>query len=631
MASGSLAGPRRASWPAWPAASLAAVAAAIVVAGCATVPSGGAPRKVSGTSAQAQAYVLPEPPPPPTSARVWSPTNVVLGFLHASASYHIDPQAALDYLVPSVRGQWHPGAAVTVIADSPHLTPPPAPPAPGKLVSGSGPPGPTTVTVTAQQLATLSQSGQYEYAPATAVYTFSLEQVKNVWLIKGLPQGGRDLLLMQSDFEEVYQQRNLYFNSPVSAGNFSDLVPDPVYAPIEGSGSALNNALADNLVRGLFQDSSGWLAEPATTTAFPAGTTLEKLRISDQKALVDLGGAAGHAQPFVRDEMYEQLWATLTVNSGPGYSPPVAKSVELEINGQTVFTQDLPRVPIPPVSDGPEPLYFRDGSSVAELVRQGHGSQVVVHPGQLGGTQVVVHPGQLGGTQITAVASNPAKPARLAVAVLAGDGCAVYTGTVYANGPNNKPYQKHLLSTSGGACNSLSWDSSGNIWASSGQAIWVIQPGNSPVRVALPVVRDLAKKFTVLALRLAPDAVRAALLVQAKGSSNTYVLLAAVRQGQGKISLGQAVTAGTELTDPLALSWLSPYYLAVLADGGIYQVPLTGGAATELGLVPAGTQSLTTDGSEFVIATWGGRISMSPVSISHWTPGLAGRSPAYPG
>src|SRR5215813_4339593 len=45
--------------------ALAAITAAAAAAGCATVPSGGAPQKVKGESSQVQAYVRPLPPPPP--------------------------------------------------------------------------------------------------------------------------------------------------------------------------------------------------------------------------------------------------------------------------------------------------------------------------------------------------------------------------------------------------------------------------------------------------------------------------------------------------------------------------------------------------------------------------------------
>src|SRR5215469_4912489 len=95
---------------------------AAAVAGCATAPSGGPPRLAPGGNSQAQAYVQPLPPPGPTNSSAWTPQNVVLGFLHASASYAFDPAAARQYLEPELRRSWHPGPGVTVVGETPVVT-----------------------------------------------------------------------------------------------------------------------------------------------------------------------------------------------------------------------------------------------------------------------------------------------------------------------------------------------------------------------------------------------------------------------------------------------------------------------------------------------------------------------------
>src|SRR5215469_13469416 len=85
-------------------ASLAAIAVVAAIAGCASAPSGGVPRRATGTGSQVQSYVQPLPPPPPTKS--WTAAAVVLGFLHASASYAFDPAAAEQYLAPQLRKTW---------------------------------------------------------------------------------------------------------------------------------------------------------------------------------------------------------------------------------------------------------------------------------------------------------------------------------------------------------------------------------------------------------------------------------------------------------------------------------------------------------------------------------------------
>src|SRR5215472_5610635 len=150
----------------WFPAALAAVAAlSAALAGCATAPSGGPPRAAPGGSNQVKAYVQPLPPPAPDNS--WLPEQVVLGFLHASASYAFDPSAARQYLVPELRKDWHPGQGPVAVVSTP--TNPPVTQIFNPHDVGSG--GPLKrVEFTAQHLATLSQSGQYQYAPESVQY-----------------------------------------------------------------------------------------------------------------------------------------------------------------------------------------------------------------------------------------------------------------------------------------------------------------------------------------------------------------------------------------------------------------------------------------------------------------------------
>ena len=107
----------------------------------------------------------PLPPPPrPATGRA---ADVVLGFLHASASYAFDPAAAERYLVPSLRKSWQPGkgpVAVVGNADGHQLAALPG--ADCGNVPGSSL---RSVKFTGQRLATLSQTGQYQYTPGQDV------------------------------------------------------------------------------------------------------------------------------------------------------------------------------------------------------------------------------------------------------------------------------------------------------------------------------------------------------------------------------------------------------------------------------------------------------------------------------
>jgi hypothetical protein len=597
----------------------AGIAACLAVAGCATEPSGGAPQAVRGASTQVQAYELPEPPPPPTSQ--WSPRDIVIGFLHASAIYAIDPAAARAYLAPGVH--WHPSAVTVVGAPT---TDDFSPPQQASRVVAPGTPANAdykTVSYDGQQIATLSASGQYQYTPAKRVYTFVLENVNGVWLIVRLPQVR---LLTEFDFESVYRPLNLYFFSALSLPDSSGpaLVPDPVYAPVEGTYTALNTTVATGLVEGLFTDHNSWLSG-ATTTSFPPGTVLRKLTINNQIAMVHLT-TPQRLQSAQETAMAEQIYATLTTASG--YSPPVARSVSVIVNGQPAYNGGFTnpnQLPVPgvPYGGGPVPIYFQTSQGgVDELA-----------PGQTV-PDAVLTAGQLGLADITAVAAQPSSGARLAVAVRAGDGCAVF---ISRPGSRSSPYRDYQLATTGGSCTSLSWDSSGYLWATTPHRIWLVQPGKHPQAINPPDMPGTSSAdYSILALRMAPDAVRAALLVQtASGASSTNsILLAAVTHGASSASFGPAVTAGSGLTDVSSLAWYNPYYLSVLtADAGIatiYEVPLTGGAGQPFGSAPAGAASLTTNGSDFAVGS-SDEIWTSSASTISWGHPVSGVNPIYPG
>ena len=603
---------------------LAATAVVVVVSGCATVPSGGKTQQVNTFSNQVQAYVQQLPGPGPAVYR--SPREVVLGFLHSSASYAFDPGAARQFLLPALRTTWQPGP-VTVV--SKFSLNPPTPQDHSQLDASSAAGPSESVSLSGQRLATLSKTGQYQYSTGTSTYKFTLQKVNGVWLISELPTGQDTLLLTQEDFENVYQPRSLFFFARSPAPLNGDLVPDAVYAPLQNAVSALNTNLASELVTGLFNDKDSWLGS-ATTTAFPPGTRLRNVTISGQTAIVNLGGGAVRASPIQKLDMEEQLLATL---SSTAYSAPLAHFVQLEINGRIAQNTSLPsglpngylhsvtRVPL---------VYQSAPYSVSEGLRGSPSSG----------------PWESGSAAITAIAAEPATTSQtppIAVAAKDGNGCEVYV-RIMRNEQLTGPYHGFRLSTTGGECTSLSWDGNGNVWAAAGRKIWVLALNSEQQWQVLPVA--LPANLTpsgqpaphILAVRIAPDGARAALLIRSGGSSS--LALAAVTDdqdgGQDQVSLGRAVAAGTGLTDPKAMSWFSLYDLIVLDGSSIAEVPVSGGPAQVLGPAPRGADSLTTNGVTIVVGTSSYQIrtasvAAAPTAIS-WKPKSAtGANPVYPG
>jgi hypothetical protein len=605
------------------AAAGAAATLAASAGGCATVPTGGAPHAMSDAAGQPQAYVQPLPPPPPEPW--WKPRDVVLAFLHASASFALDPAAARQYLAPGPeRAHWTPPGAVTVVGPSLSFTnaPPPVAVRAGQSDQFA------QITATGQQVATLSVTGQYSYQPGTASYTFRLEKDNGIWLIENppslhpLPAGqASGLLLTESDFHLLYQPRNLYF---FASGGSGRIVPDPVFAPLQGVNSALNTNLATGLVKALKADKGSWLSV-ATQTAFPAGTTLHgPVRISNGTAVVRLGGAAATAPSATVAEMYEQLCLTLTSGT---YSTPVADAVSLQLWAKNrLLTQRSGACAadeVPAVGSASEPLYFVSGQDTVSRLIPGTTPTVAVGPAEVG-------------TDISAMAVSGGQQPEIAVAGPDGGGCGLSVA------PAHGAASWYPLSRRGGACTSLSWDGNGDLWAAAGNRVWVLSPGPHATPAQVNVAQLAAavgggSKFRVLELRMAPDSVRAAILVQDKAGGN-QVLLAAVADEAGSFFFGRAVpVGGSSLSDPTALAWYNPYFLLVLNGAELLQAPLTGGAAQDVGPVPATSgmaTSIATNGSALVVGTSADQVWISSQPDSSWhrigPRGAAYGLPGYP-
>jgi hypothetical protein len=607
---------RPALWAA--AVGLSAVA---LLAGCAAAPISGVAQQLQDTGGQQQQFVEPLPPPGPKVGE--SGTDVVTGFLHASASFAEDPAAARAYLAPQVK--WHPAGTVTIVRSNLKIGPTTRVP---PTVSGQS--GVQQIGVIGQRTATINQSGQYSYQPgAAAKFTFTLANYRGKLMITQLP-ANTALLLTQSDFEEVFQPHNLYFYAD-NAYPSGALVPDPVYVPVQGGNSALNTGVAGSLVKALINDRRSWLAGPAATK-FPAGTTLLRpITISNGTALVDLGGKADTASPGQLDLMYAQLKATLTNNA---YSPPVATGVALAVDGKIQSPQASAAEAVPVPSAGAaevghgKTLYYASGGGVRRLNPQAK------HP-----TGIVVPSLTQPAGAVTAVAASPVSgvpppPLEVAAAVQQGGGCVVDVGS-----PDSKSVFPHTISTTGGPCNSLSWDNNGSLWSVSAGGIWLMQIGSKPVPVSAPT--QLPPGARVLSLRMAPDGVRAAFLVATgKGSQmRTQLYVAAVQIGKG-VSFGPAVPVGTDLTQGVtAVTWYNPYFLLAASGSQVYQVPLTGGplangqsAPLTAAALPAGVQTLTASGPELAVGTASGVVYTSTAPYSSWDalPGQASQ-PAFQG
>jgi Lipoprotein LpqB beta-propeller domain/Sporulation and spore germination len=590
------------------AAAAAAGLACATAAGCATLPTRGQALPVSEPSTGGgQGADFPQLIPAPPG-KGWSPEQIVSGFLAASGSFSQDHAFARKYLAPEAARTWHPGWAVTVVSGPIDTRPLRKP----QNITGQPPDNPPvkSVVVSGVQLASISDNGQYQQVvtgPARTTF-FRLTKVSGQWRILNPPNR---LLLSNSEFHRVYQPRNLYYFD--SAG--STLVPDPIFVPLQ----ATTTDLATRLVKALGQQPLGWLQGAAQTSLPPGTRLLGDVKIEGSGAVVNLGGTIiGASADTIKDVAAQLVW-TLTSAS---YGPSAITSVRLEINGTpqpihgsagkiAVRSNYSGMVPVPSADAG---LYFvASDSTVQALPASGSAQPQAVH-GQAG----------TGAVPMSAIAVSPPVPGvTLSLAGIASNGRAIEVGVL------SRSAQLHHWRP-GGTVTSLSWDRVGDLWAATTKGVWLLRPGGkAPIAVDLP----FDGKHQVTMLRVAPDGVRAAMII--KGPDGPQVMVGAIAHSGDAASISTPVQVGAKVTDPAAVSWYDADNLAVLAAVGtssaqIDEVPVNGGQPTEI-VQASNAVSLSVGGGQIAVGMTNGQMATYAVSTDSWRPLPAGQAPAYPG
>jgi Lipoprotein LpqB beta-propeller domain/Sporulation and spore germination len=597
---GWLAGPRRAG--ARGRAATAAVAVAVAVTGCAAVPTSGAVQQFGGAAQNGpagpggSAQPVPEPP-----GQGWTPQEIVLGFLSASASFANNHAVAREYLDPSAESDWKPSWAVTVVSSAGQGTPVPE----MKQFVANEHGGPTMrVVVYGQQVATVADTGQFLATAESHKTSATFDLTKNSegqWrIIAPLPA---NLLISQQDFQRVYQSRDIYF----LGGSGQTLVPDPVFVPEEDT----NAQLATGLANALLKDPKGWL-QGAVTTAFPHGVSAE-VKINGPNATVDLVGKGATANRRQQQQMAAQL--TWTLASGP------IQSVELEINGRPLqiggnqiqlqgsYTDWLP-VPTP----GSSLYYVGTGGTVRALSGVGPPGS-----GDLGNVSTVTTP------RVPPLRSIAVSPNGRWIAGISQNQKVVYAWEI----GNAGTLRRWAAET--GDCSSLSWDSAGDLWITAGGGLWMMAPGSDGAQsVTLP-----SNDTAVTDFRVAPDGVRAVMIVN---NGTQLQLVAIIHAGQSP-SLGDPVTIGPGVGDPEAVSWYDADDVFVLADsssgGELEEIPLTSGQpiwtasegniASMTATYPSGTNP------NVAVGLSDGQVIVSTNLGAFHSTAAKGQAPAFPG
>jgi hypothetical protein len=605
------------------------------------------------TTAPPADYIGPVPSGPGPG---WRPSQIVLGFLVASARYPVYSAIAKEYLVSSASRQWHPNWSVTVFStfNEPAET----------VTQGAHHGSPqATVDISGNVQAAFNGTGQFVSAAqgnATRSYHFNLTKVNGQWRIVNPP---KLRLLTTSEFGRFYKPQDLYFVNPVNPV----LVPDSVFVPLGTSPEDLVHNLVSALAQG---PKTTWLQNAAET--FPSGTTLLNVALEGTNAVVNLGGALAGAAPAVVEQVSAQLVWTLT---GPQAIPlSDIQSVELEINGRAWIppsnicgitqsrspVQNLATYPCyNPFPAAEASFSFASGGqawsrcgsesnarkgyigSVVSIFRptgaagsQPCGGNEFVHAGSTAVPPPVTLPARAGKPSIVAISPNGQY-----VACFSPDKDAVFIGSASSGATLTR-----VPGGIGAGVTALSWDRNNDLWGVQNGAIWMAPATGKAVIVQVPA----SLTGDVTGLSVAPDGVRMALIVQ--DGSQTEVDLAAITYGAqsgtngrpgaqlAQVSVGTPVRLGPNLTHPVALTWYDADDLIVLDSTGagktLSEVPVDGQESSAPQPAPEGAVSITADSgmNALVAGLDHARLSISTGLEGPWQPlGVPGLNPAYPG
>lgn len=517
-----------------------------------------------GPGGQGQHYlqIIPQPP-----GATWNPQQIVEGFLIASAAFD-NQQIAREYLAPGAK--WNPTWSAIVYSKGPTASRP--------VYAAKGRKDTAVVTVSGTVQANLSQYGGYAVPsaskPQQAPAPFKLAKVGGQWRISQAPP---ELLLTGDLFNYDYQLRNLYFFDPTTGAY---LVPDPVYVPLQATPVDLMTVL----VKDLIHPPGDWISPGATTTAL-AGTSLTSVTLDGGTATVNLStptskGSSTKASAALglgQDQhVSAQLLWTLT---GSGQGGSAVQSVELSVNGTPWIPPGSQQNPVqhlsqsrygPPSGSSDKFYYLDDGNLLARNLTQNTTALIA----RLGreysqNSQIAVSSGPQGSQY---------------VAILSG-------GTLYAG-----PLGGRLTKEPGSGYLSVSWDPSGNLWATTGNAIVMLpagdgagQPLDQPVPVNVVNYPDnIPNPGPFTALRVAPDGVRVAIIVD--GSTLNFGAIVSpqetTRASQAviKIQLSPFYVTLTSTATFTALTWYGPDNVITLSQPGaaLTEYPVDGGSSTSI-------------------------------------------------
>ncbi|MXM63223.1 hypothetical protein GR925_07110 [Streptomyces sp. HUCO-GS316] len=529
-------------------AAMYAACAAVLLAGCASMPDSGDLRGVESTPRQdTQVRVFAVPP-----ADDAQPPEIVQGFLEALTSDDPHYETARKYLTPSAAKKWTPEWSTTVLEDGPD--------AEATRSGGQEDADDVSYALTGTRVATVD--AQQSYTPAAGLYSQSLHLTRDKktqqWRIDSLPRG---VVMGKSDFQRTYASVNKYYfaaNTAGATGSEPAAVADPVYV----------RRMVDpvtQVVRSVLNGPTKWLG-PVVRSSFPSGTALGKgvssLTPDDQNKLtVPLNDKAARVGSAQCSEMAAQLLFTLQTVT------PAVDEVELRADGAQLcsLTDRAVTVAARGSAKLPSYLYFVDGEH--RLVRIGaesNGTRPDPVPGPLGEGDKTLRSGAVSRNEQTA-------------AGVGMDGKALYVASMVSGSSLGEPVLVSEGKTENDRLTAPSWDSQGDLWVAdrnpdSPRLLLLEQGKGEPLQV-----KTAGLDGRIKAVRVAADGVRIALVVEKDGKGSLLVgrIQRELRSGERQtVSVQQLRSVTPGLEEVTAMSWAGDSRLVVVGrePGGVEQL-----------------------------------------------------------
>lgn len=288
-----------------------AVAVALTLAACASIPDAGPVRQGAPVAQVDDPLDLDFNPSTPEKGA--SQQRIVQGFIDAASSPKNNFQIAREYLTSAMAATWNPDESVTVDDGR------------NRTYDHAG----DQWSVEVNPVASVDSGGVYHPVTTRAPIGLRYELVKQKgeWRISVAPDG---VVIDDPTFRAVYTQQTLYFYSP----DYGYLVPDARWFPARVATSATRVASA------VLAGPAKWLAG-AVASAFPQGTQLAVPSVTTVGgvAQVDLSSEAGRSDAVQLQRMQLQLEQSLG---------SLAQSVQISIEGNVEQ--------ISPLSSGAAPL-----------------------------------------------------------------------------------------------------------------------------------------------------------------------------------------------------------------------------------------------------------------------------------